>query len=176
MAVNEKKGATMSSKQVASGQRHGFTIVELLVVISIIAVVATLATGAAMKSIRKVRDKKIDAMAQALEMALQNYRTRENQWPFQLSQLTLDPKTNDYFAYSNKNYVAFQKLLTSSTKYLDTSSLTTASDGRMSVQQALEKDISQISIGYPDPGNTANFQYFTVRYYPLTDRVKVTRQ
>lgn len=167
----------MSSKQVLGGQRHGFTIVELLVVISIIAVVATLATGAAMKSIRKVRDKKIDAMAQALEMALQNYRTRENQWPFTLSQLTLDPKTNDYFAYSNKNYVAFQKLLTSSTKYLDTSSLTTVVEGRMSVQQALEKDSSsQISIGYPDPGNTANFQYFTVRYYPLTDRVKVTRQ
>lgn len=159
-------------------RRCGFTILELLIVISIIAVVATLATGAAVKTIRKVRDKKIDTTIETLQMALQSYRTRENQWPFQLSQLEQDNKTQDYWAYSNKNYVVFQKMLSSetTTKYLDTSSLTTAIKGRMSVQEAVEKKLPQIPIGYPDPVDTSQFRYFTVRYYPLTDRIKVQRQ
>ncbi|MBV5332608.1 prepilin-type N-terminal cleavage/methylation domain-containing protein, partial [bacterium] len=50
--------------------RRGFTIIELLVVISIMAVLATLVTGAALKAIKQGRNKRIDATCKALEIAL----------------------------------------------------------------------------------------------------------
>lgn len=40
--------------------RRGFTIVELLVVISIMAIIATLATGAVLKSVRQSRIRRAD--------------------------------------------------------------------------------------------------------------------
>ena len=43
-----------------SDRRRGFTILELLVVISIMAIIATLATGAAIKAVKQSRNKRID--------------------------------------------------------------------------------------------------------------------
>ncbi|HRR34605.1 MAG TPA: type II secretion system protein [Kiritimatiellia bacterium] len=69
---------TRSQKQ---AQRRGFTIVELLVVISIMAVLATLATGAAIKSIRQSRNKRVEMTAKSLEAALMGYRALKGGWP-----------------------------------------------------------------------------------------------
>jgi len=161
-------------------KRQGFTILELLVVISIIAVIAAMATGGAIKAIKQARYKKVGATISALEMGLQSYRAKENKWPFELSKLERDTGTGDYWAKGKKNAVVFQKLLTSTTtKYLDTSALTTAINGRKSVKDELEANGSSgdvnIPIGYADPEDTTQFKYFNVRYYPLTDRVKVLK-
>ena len=68
---------------------EGFTLVELLVVISIMAVVATLATGAVLKSVRQSRIKRIDMTQKSLETALMSYRSLNGEWPYKFD----DPDT-----------------------------------------------------------------------------------
>lgn len=157
--------------------RRGFTILELLIVISIMAIIATFATGAALKSIKNSRSKRADTMRQVLEMAIINYRAQENEWPFTLTELDQDTSDNNiYWAKGSKNAVVFKKLLTStSTVYLDGSGLMTAVNGRMSVKKARESGLSDIPIGYPDPDNSNVFKYYNVKYLALTDTVKVER-
>jgi len=153
--------------------RRGFTILELLIVISIMALLATLATGAALKAMANGRKKKVDAMITALETGLSNYRARENKWPFELN----GKLENDgcYWWRDKDNAYVFKDMLSSSTVYLDSSALLTSVKGRMSVRQALEKGVTSIPIGYPDPDNPNSFKYFNVRYAPLTDTVKVMK-
>ena len=164
----------MQTLQKRTVKRRGFTIIELLVVISIIAVIATFAIGAAMKSMQQSRRKRVSATIKVLEMALMSYRAQENKWTFDLSDMQHDNNSDFYFVDGKNNAVVFKKLLSSTTKYLDGSGLYTAVNGRMTVKQALEKGLTDIPIGYPDPGDPNTFKYFTVRYYPLTDRVVVT--
>ncbi len=156
-------------------RRYGFTIIELLVVISIIAIIATFAIGAAMKSVRQSREKRVTATIQILQMALMSYRAQENKWPFDLSDLEHDNNSDYYSAAGENNAVVFKKLLSSDTKYLDGSGLYTAINGRMTVKKARENGLTSIPIGYPDPSNQDTFKYFTVKYYPLTDRVVVSK-
>lgn len=161
--------------------RRGFTLIELMMVISIMAVIATLATGAAVKSIKQSRSRRVDATIKVLEMALMNYRAQENEWPFTLGDLQhVFPKdgTGDYYsAEGEKNAVVFTKLLASkSPVYLDGSALLTAVKGRMTVKKAIENGAGfSIPIGYPDPDSPATFKYFTVKYFTSTDRVTVSK-
>lgn len=158
--------------------RRGFTILELLIVVSIIAIIATFATGAALKSVKNSRSKRADAMQQILEMAIVNYRAQENEWPFALTELEQDSSdANVYWAKAEKNKIVFKKMLASTrTVYLDASGLLTkVNGGRMTVKKALEKGYSDIPMGYIEPANSETFTFFNVKYLALTDTVKVQR-
>ena len=156
--------------------KRGFTILELLIVISIMAVIATLATGAALKAVKQSRNRRIDATIVALEAALSNYRAQENQWPIEV-------KDSDGDGYDKRvgmdNATVFKKLLkpgSGGTKYLDGSALLTRVKGkRLTVKQALDKGIADIAIGYPDPNDPNTFKYFTVTFNLVTDSVNVSR-
>lgn len=163
--------------------RRGFTILELLVVISIMAIIATLAVGAASKSIKQSRSKRIDAMITSLEIALQNYRAQNNEWPFSISDLAQDRKDpNLYWSHGVQNIEVFKKMYhgaagPSRTVYLDASALFTVVNGkRMTLRAALELRRVDAPLGYPVPNDTSKFAFFCVRYAPLTDTVKVMRE
>ncbi len=168
-----------------SRSRGGFTMLELLIVISIIAILALLATGAAMKSLKGSRHRRADATARALELALQNYRATENEWPFAISDF--DPPNNSrdpirYWLHGKNNNKAFKKLFhgragQSKTAYLEASSLLTISQGkRITLKAALELGRTDMAIGYPLPDNVNRFCFYCICYNPLTDTVKVYRQ
>lgn len=159
-------------------RRRGFTIIELLVVISIMAVIATLATGAAIKSIKQNRNKRIDVTAKSLELALVNYRALHGQWPYTFD----DPDTGDRSKQTVKgkqNAEVFKKIfedVRAGRALIDTSALLTrVPGGRMSVRQALDKGESSVPVGYPNPEDSNEFNFFTVVYNFQTDSVKVTR-
>jgi prepilin-type N-terminal cleavage/methylation domain-containing protein len=166
--------------------RGGFTILELLVVVSIMAVIATLATGAAIKSVKSSRNRRVDAMARALEMALANYRAQENQWPFSRSDLQEDPRDKAIlWAHGVDNVKVFQKMYhgsggQSTTVYLDTSAFLTQIQGsglRVPLRTALDlKKHTEAPIGYPLPENPNIFYCYCVCYNTLTDTVKVYTQ
>jgi prepilin-type N-terminal cleavage/methylation domain-containing protein len=166
-----------------SSRRRGFTILELLVVISIIAVIATMATGAAIKALKQSRVRRIEAMQSGLEIALANYRAKENAWPFDLSDFVQD--NNDktrYWIHGENNQKALKKMYhgeggQSQTIYLDAAAyLTTVSGKRMPLRTALNLRRTDAAIGYLLPDNPNRFCYFCLCYNPLTDTVKVYRE
>ncbi len=169
-------------------QRRGFTIIELLVVVSIMAVIATLATGAAIKSVKQSRNKRIDVMAKALEASLVNYRALYGEWPFELSQLVEDGSKNPdyrkkiYWLHGKNNFKAFKNVLSGPAKgskvvLLDTSSLITWVQGSsmMTVKKALEKNYSDLPMGFIDPNDTSRIGYFCLMYRKETESVKIIR-
>ncbi len=163
------------------GARGGFTLLELLAVISVMAIIATLAVGVASKSLVANRNKRVTASMRGLEIALQNYRAHEGKWPFSLASLTQDPDdANTFWAHGKNNVTVFQPLYhgagPSRTVYLDGSALFTELNGsRRLIGKALANNPS-FSLGYPLPSNPNIFCYFCVEYKTLTDTVKVHRQ
>jgi len=170
--------------------RRGFTIIELLVVVSIMAVIATLATGAAIKSVKQNRNKRIDMMAKALEMSLVNYRALYGKWPVEFNDYKNDGDEGDekiVLKGDVKNAAVFKEILNAvkqNRALLDTSALLTRVNGKqMSVKDALRAGSGKdIPIGYPDydpkpddPAQFKNFKYYTVEYYITTESVKVKR-
>jgi len=157
-----------------TNRRYGFTIIELLVVVSIMAVIATLATGAAMKTLKQTREKRISATIKALEAGLVNYRALNGEWPFKIA----DTTSNDTFI-TIKNEDAFEKVFEKVRKgqaLLDPAALLTRIGGRrMSAREAMEKGNNRIPIGYPDPANTDTFILYTVKYNTLTDSVTISK-
>ena len=161
--------------------RRGFTIVELLVVMSVMAVIATLAIGAAVKSVKQSRIRRIDTMGRALEMALSSYRAQENAWPFTVEDLVPDPRDPGVlWAHGEKNAKVFKKMYPGAggnLVYLDASAFLTSIQGsRMSLRAALNSGKRDAPLGYPNPDNTSRFCFYCVSYFPLTDTVKVYRQ
>jgi prepilin-type N-terminal cleavage/methylation domain-containing protein len=162
--------------------RRGFTILELLVVISIMAIIATLATGAALKAIRQSRNKRIDTTCKALEIALSNYRAKENAWPFTPSDLVKDPEdANKRWAHGKNNKEVFKKLYHgdggSRTIYLDGSAVMAEYRGKRALLGALlESGLRDASLAFPDPQESSQFRYYCVEFNVATDSVKVHRQ
>jgi prepilin-type N-terminal cleavage/methylation domain-containing protein len=162
--------------------KRGFTIMEMLVVVAVMAIIATLATGAVIKSLKTMRYKRISSTRTALGMALNNYRAQKNEWPFDHNQMQRAKRDRTlYYAYEQNNQyvsvpnsVVFEELFESGKAYIDVSALLTMIDGRrMTVKQAIDQGLSNITVGYPNPENTKEFQYFGVRYNSVTDSVNV---
>lgn len=159
-------------------RRGGFTMVELMLVIAVIAIVATLVTGAAMKALKTSRERRVETTIAGLQMALGNYRARENKWPEALTSKTSSSGGTVWF-HGIQNAEVFKDLIKGgddgTTRYLDGAALLVTVNGqRMSLLQALQKSkTSEKAIGFPYPPNPSVFGYFCVEYDPLTDRVKI---
>ncbi len=165
----------------AGRNRGGFTLIEILMVISVMAILATLTTGAAIKLLQSSRNRRADATARALEVALQNYRAANNKWPFSISDFEIKPDRNEIFyrCRRDNNYRIFRDLYPgrgSGGGYVDTSAIMVRVGGRrMSLRQALERGQREAAIGYPDPKRPSEFRYYSVRYNSQTDSVNVYR-
>ncbi len=166
--------------------RRGFTIVELLVVISIMAIIATLATGAVLRSMRQSRVRRVEMMAKSLEAAIMSYRSLTGEWPCNFG--TPDPvragvrrdgpEHAEVKTFEGKeNARVFKKIFEEVKKgrpLLDTSSLLTSVRGRrMTVREALERSETEIPVGYANPENQQQFVFFKVVYNFQTDMITV---
>jgi len=159
--------------------RSGFTILELLVVISIMAVVATLATGAVLKAVKQSREKRVDTTIKTLEMALMNFRARENRWPVTLAPAK-SADTSVWF-HGVDNAEVFKDLYAGgsdkATTYLDASALLVSTkQGRKTLREALTLHMNDMSIGYPLPSNPNIFCCYCIEFNLITDSVRVHRQ
>lgn len=158
-------------------RRGGFTIFELLVVMAVIAILSTLATGAAIKAIRHGRQKRIEAMCKALEMALTTYRAQKGEWPFDMKNASTN--RTDLMGWEkdkHHNINAFGKLYETgeaSHRYLDCSGFFTIYKGkRMRLSEVPEGQRKECPIGYPDPADLS-FRVFGVVYNRDLDTVEV---
>lgn len=160
--------------------QRGFTIIELLVVVSVISILATLVTGAAIKAVKQSRERRVQATMTGLGMALMNYRARENGWPEAFKNKTPETDGTVWF-HGTDNAKVFKDLIAGgsdgNTRYLDGAAILVSVNGkRMSLYQALKKSASSDkAIGYAWPEDQNVFGCFCIEYNPLTDTVKVHR-
>ena len=165
-------------------KKKGFTILELLVVISIIAIIMTLATGAAVKSIKQGREKRVNAMVSALNIALETYRTQNGQWPDKIVELRRQalnyspPKETVSLTGTDNKYVFTELYKKQSTgmRYMDPAGFFTIYQGaRKALKDVPEASRQNLALGYPDPDNPNKFDYFKIVVYVSTDEVRVSR-
>jgi len=169
-------------------KRRGFTLIELMMVVGIISVLITISVTAINSSLRSARTQRAEALCALIEQGIAAYYAQKDEWP-------VEPKDND----TNKDYYTFKanevremiKKVVLETKsnnpLIDVSGLFVAtSDGSKargmdfmtaihgSKQHRQKVTLSQMYFGYPDP-STGLFRVFTVRYYPSSDTIKVTK-
>ena len=71
-----------------SERKSGFTIVELLVVISVIGVLMSIVTVAATSAIRQSREHKMNSMKAVLRAGIMAYYARNDEWPGALKSIS----------------------------------------------------------------------------------------
>jgi hypothetical protein len=145
-------------------------------VVVVMAIIATLATGAAMKSIKQAKEQRIRATCTSLEMALTDYRAKEERWP-----VSLEPQGESVtVSFRENNARVFRPLFEDRRKvYLDPSALLTKVPGHpaMSLREAMDRKIAPdlCSLGYPDPSNGNIFRFYKVTFNLAYDTVSVER-
>jgi prepilin-type N-terminal cleavage/methylation domain-containing protein len=160
--------------------RRGFTIIELLVVISIMAVLAMFAIGAALKSVKQSRYKRIDATCRTLEMALENYHARENKWP---GNKKASGNDTTIWYHGVENLEVFQPLYTGSggsgpgcLEGAASSLMAYYKGSAWKLNAALSVGHTDVALMYPDPETPNRIRFYCVEFRLQTDTVKVHRQ
>lgn len=136
--------------------RHGFTIVELLMVVGILAILLGLVTTAASSAMRQGREKRMSAMKQVLQSGLATYYARNGNWPPDGGKMDklLDgdatPSSSQsvgdlYLLSETETTEAFRELVQKSVKsgtapYLDVSGLFVATEGEASSGKGSGRD------------------------------------
>lgn len=94
---------------IASRKRRGFTLVELLAVMTLIALLAAVLMAAAHVVMKNIRRKHAEATAAALQTAITAYRHEYNKWPIDPS--LVSTITNGVLNVArSQNYLVFDML------------------------------------------------------------------
>lgn len=168
--------------------RRGFTILELLVVISVIAILATLVTKAAQSSIREAREKEARIMAKSIELGIANYRAQFGKWPENIEDYADDGRApeNGSLSSSEADKVV-QRIIKegdSGGPLIDASGLFVATkkaaDGSkpgygIKYGDARRRDVplENMAFGYQRKRDGV-FRRFVIKYDPTNDTVTVT--
>ena len=75
-------------------KKRGFTIIELLMVVTILATLMGIITTAVFASLRQARGRRADAMRQTLQNGIIAYRQLKDEWPGDLEKLANKPPSN----------------------------------------------------------------------------------
>ncbi len=171
-------------------RRSGFTILELLIAIAILGILVGLVAEAAGGAYWTARKRRMGAIEQSLQTAIETYNLRNGKWPGALEKYATTATEKPYILLSDDEADSiFNELLRKSCQkgtnpYLDPQSMfvarkTIAGDswkrkGGMDFNVAMRQKIpvSQLTVGYPT-FNKSHFHRFTIIYKPSTDAVVV---
>lgn len=179
--------------------RRGFTIVELLVVVSIISILLTLVFTGISGSMADARERHAEALCQAVQSGLASYYAQKQEWPGQLGGYVESGNfpggRTDTYTLSANEVRAMVKALVDEAKdgntLMDISGLYVSSDpgepgGKahgldfISAVRGTKKSGRRMStanmyFGYPDRA-TGRFRRFKMTYSIPTDSIRVSVQ
>lgn len=169
-------------------KKNGFTLIEMLIVISIIAILATLVTSGAKYAMRLGREHRIQATAAVLESAIQAYKTSRGNWPFSRvydvddQRKTAGDESNSHQDISwihggpeSGAGEVFKKVYQEG--FLDGSGITVmTSEGVKRLNEIPKSRAQGIQVCYPDVYNSSKRHYYCIRFNRATDAVTVHRQ
>ena len=168
-------------------RKYGFTIVELLMVITVIGVLLGIVTTAATASMRSARERRASVMKTILEGGLAVYHRQHDEWPGVIEDYAKEGK--NHVLSSGEYDKVVQKLLEQSSgtgganPVLDPTGLmvmnagspdgkTTGIDYRTALTELKMKDVKSFTIVYPisDSGKAKRFK---ISYVAASDSVSV---
>jgi len=194
------------SRRFLAQPKGGFSLVEMLLVISVMALLATLTIGGVLRSMKHTRERRISAMCSTLQTALVGFKAQEGRWPSnEMRPGTINgsqqiPSGDEYDRELNRNRVIFtgennwqifRELIVqggnNKSYYLSTSEFFTKTSmparGKrrggvqvISLREALDEGSPPFPLGYPDPNDQSKFRYFRVEFNLLTDSVSVSKE
>lgn len=172
-------------------KRAGFTIVEMLIVISVIGVLMGIVTTAARNSIRDARDRRKVTMAAIIEQGMATYYQRKGRWPNALeSKVQANNFDNGEYYDLQPSEVdsCFRDVVKCSTEkrnpMMDVTGLFVAPANAKSgmdfnvarqgkKKNARKLNVNEMVFGYPDK-ESGKFKRYGLRYSIPGDSVKVT--
>lgn len=177
---------------------RGFTIIELLTVVSIIAVLLTIVISAASGAIKTARLNRAQAMSRALEQAIFAYHAQENKWPGAIETTGVNSREEKVEFSAKETDGIFQAVVgkgygkSGGTRsvLIDATALFVARSSKlhgngsnkdlgMDFLQAANRNskhhinFNDMAFGYQDP-STGSFRRFRVTYFPKADSVSVS--
>lgn len=173
--------------------KRGFTIVEMLIVISVIGVLMGIVTTAARNSIKDARDRRRQTMATMLEAGMDTYRQRNrDKWPEPLESIVNDGDFGDatewYELSEDQVNRCFREIVKCSTDkknpVMDVTGLFVAPSGAKrgmdfnaarkgtSKRNTRKIGVSQMVFGYPAKDD-GKFVRYRMKYSITGDSVKV---
>lgn len=166
----------------ARAGRSGFTLIELLVVISVMAVLGTIVLGSSRVLVQTSRVRRSTVTREALNVAMNRYRTEYQQWPVSRSEAKnscdkhIEAKDSsngyDWYEWSKKNYVVFDALRannnTDSIRFIDETAIFTDDDNHKPIPLSSASGSSGHSLCYVTR-RTNKAEPFTVRICFDTD-------
>ena len=167
--------------------RKGFTIVELLMVITVIAVLLGIVTTAATASIRAARQRRAQAMRSIVQGGLDVYHRQKDEWPGAIESLASNGTSRDLTTEEYDSVM--QELLRQSTgtegknPVMDPTGLmvmragspngkTTGVDYRTAVTETKTMTVKQMTVVYPI-SDTGKATRFTIHYNAASDSASV---
>lgn len=153
------------------GKSKGFTIVELLMVITILAILASIITMGVNGMFRSARQKNASAMKQVLQSALATYYAQNGKWPNGINKdKILDSDEDSYELTDDEAAEAFQDVVSEAVKSsgirsIDPSGLFVAAD--KDVKEGCHDNHRNRDLKYKFCGNKK-----CVRGKPFTEAVK----
>ena len=168
-------------------RKHGFTIVELLMVITVIAVLLGIVTTAATASMRSARERRASVMKTILQGGIAVYHRQRDEWPGVIEDYAKEGRNH---TLSDGEYdKVVQELLTQSSgtdganPVMDPTGLmvmdagaqdgkTTGIDYRTALTELKMKDVKRFTIVYPI-SDTGKAKRFKISYVAASDSVSV---
>ncbi len=174
-------------------RKHGFTIVEMLMVIAVLAVLVGIVTTAASSAIRQARTRRTDAMKQVIQNGISVYYQQKGEWPGSLKNLSENGRGEErvFLLTSDQAQSAIREVVKESagsvaTPMMDVSGLFVAKNGT-SEERGYGRDLkdamhdsrkqkaiplSSMVFGYPD-SETGHFRKFWIEYNLDADSITV---
>lgn len=167
--------------------KKGFTIIELLMVVTVIAVLLGIVTTAATASMRGARERRAQAMRSILQGGLAVYHRQNDEWPGVIETLAANGQTRNLTTSEYDDVV--KELLKQSSgaegknpvmdptglmvmRSGETDGRTIGVDYRTALTEFKVKDVSHFTIVYPI-SDTGKAKRFTIHYEAASDSATV---
>lgn len=172
-------------------KRNGFTIIELMMVITVIAILITITSGSILGAMQRARGQRAEALCVIVRQGLETYYAQKGTWPW--GEKSADHRDGYYWLTESEIKNAIFELVKEAHDHnpmMDISGLYVSTQSgepgtkhfgmdfmtavKGSKRHPERTPASQLQYGYPESGH-GYFRRFVIKFSPVSDKIIVRR-